>query len=46
MQIDRGGKRLSRKEIFEKNSLTVRKAAVECAASVETKGLIETLFNN
>jgi len=45
MQIDRGGKRLSRKEIFE-NSLTARKAAVECAASVETKGLIETLFNN
>ncbi|WP_205895216.1 hypothetical protein, partial [Metapseudomonas otitidis] len=29
-----------------KNSLTERKAAVECAASVETKDLIETLFKN
>ena len=35
---------LSRKENFEKR-LTGCKAAVEFAASVETKDLIETLFN-
>jgi len=37
---------LRRKKNFFKNSLTRNKAAVECAASVETKDLIETLFNN
>jgi hypothetical protein len=46
MRVDRKRKRLRRNEKFFKNSLTGNKAAVECAASVETKDLIETLFNN
>jgi hypothetical protein len=46
MKIDRKRKRLRRKEKLFENSLTETQAAVRCAASVETKDLIETLFNN
>ncbi|WP_207389760.1 hypothetical protein, partial [Stutzerimonas kirkiae] len=48
LPLQSGSKRkgLRRNEKFFENDLTRNKAAVECAASVETKGSVETLFNN